>query len=249
MIRCIGRIAAFVAFVALSCAAARAAAPFGALFVTSLPSAADVWVDGSYIGRTPLLIDGLRAGKHSVTVTKAGWKVSELDQEVNAGATAGLTVQLQPGTHDLGGEGAIALHGLRAAATVSVDGQSEPLLGLYRVSAGVHHISVRTSGTRYDRTVAVYPSQTTHVLFRPAAADEHSAVVAPASAYLPPSAYKVAGTRLVIKWSGHVVVGHLGDAKFFVDHRDVTYDAPAGLVRGKLFLPLDLILMLTGKVK
>lgn len=219
--------------------------PFGGLYVTSLPSGADVWVDGSYIGRTPLLLDGLREGKHAVTVTKAGWKVEEVDQNVAAGVTTPATVQLEP-IKPLHSHGDIALHGLDRTAHVSIDGGPWRVLeNEYDASVGTHRLSVREPQAKFERMVLVYPEQTTHVLFA-APADTHSAVVAPVSDYLPASAAKVSADRVVVRWSGHVAVGHLGDARFLVDGHDVVYDAPAGMVRGRLYLPLDLLLMMTG---
>jgi PEGA domain len=223
--------------------------PFGGLYVSSLPSGADVWVDGSYIGRTPLLMDGLREGKHAVTVTKTGWKVEEIDQHVTAGIVTTASFQLEPGK-SLRGTGSLAIHGLEKAASVSIDGG--PWLALeseYGLSVGTHHLSAREGGARFDRMVLVYPDQVTHVLFHTVEAGEHSAVVAPLEDYLPPAAAKVAGAGLVIHWGGHTVVGRMGDARFLVDGRDVVYDAPAGMVRGRLYLPLDLILTITGKSK
>jgi hypothetical protein len=222
--------------------------PFGGLYITSLPSGADVWVDGSYIGRTPLLIDGLREGKHAVTVTKAGWQVEEVDQNVAAGVTTSATVQLEP-LKPLHTHGKIALHGLDRAAHVSLDGGPWlPLQSEYEATVGTHHLAVREPEAKFERMLVVYPEQTTHVLFA-APADPRSAVVAPVEAYLPASAAKVSNSRVVIRWGGHVAVGHLGDARFLVDGHDVVYDAPAGMVRGKLYLPLDLILMMTGSKK
>ena len=219
--------------------------PFGGLYISSLPSGADVWVDGSYIGRTPLLIDGLRAGKHAVTVTKAGWKVEEEDQNVTAGITTPATVQLDP-VKPLKSQGSIVLHGLDRAAKVSIDGGAwQRLENAYAALVGTHRLSVREPEAKFERTVLVYPDQTTHVLFA-APAQTHSAVVAPVSDYLPGSAAKVKGDRVVVRWGGHVAVGRLGDARFLVDGRDVVYDAPAGMVSGRLYLPLDLILMITG---
>lgn len=220
--------------------------PFGGLYVNSLPSGADVWVDGSYIGRTPLLLDGLREGKHTVTVTKAGWKVEEVDQNVSAGITTSATVQLEP-VKPLRSHGAIALHGLDRTARVSLDGgRWRGVQAEYQTSVGTHHLSVREPQAKFERMILVYPDQTTHVLFAAPASDTHSAVVAPVSDYLPGSAAKVSGNRVVVRWGGHVAVGHLGDAKFLVDGRDVVYDAPAGMVRGRVYLPLDLLLTLTG---
>ena len=219
--------------------------PFGGLYISSLPSGADVWVDGSYIGRTPLLIDGLRAGKHAVTVTKAGWKVEEEDQNVTAGITTPATVQLEP-AKPLKVQGKIALHGLDRLAKVSIDGG--PWMRLqneYDAPVGTHRLSIREPESKFERMILVYPDQTTHVLFA-APAETHSAVVAPVSDYLPGNAAKVTGNRVVVRWGGHVAVGHLGDARFLVDGRDVVYDAPAGMVSGRLYLPLDLLLTITG---
>ncbi|HEY8298705.1 MAG TPA: PEGA domain-containing protein [Candidatus Baltobacteraceae bacterium] len=226
---------------------ARAETAFGALYLSSLPTGADVWVDGSYIGRTPVLLDGLRAGKHTVTFTKTGWKVSEDDQQVNGGQTTMASVQLDP-LHPVKQRGVVVLHGLDGRARVSFDGAApEPLRSSYDEPVGAHKIVVREPHERYDRSVSVYPDETTHVLYRSPFDDTRSAVVAPVADYFPESASKIdASGRLVIRWGGHVVVGRVGDARFTVDRRDQVYDAPAGMVRGKLYLPLDLILAITG---
>ncbi len=219
--------------------------PFGGLYITSLPSGADVWVDGSYIGRTPLLIDGLRAGKHSVTITKAGWKVEEVDQDVTAGVVTPATVQLEALTA-AGEDGTLSLLGLSEDATVSLDGGApQPFEKSYAVQRGMHHLVVVDDHLKFERDVTIYPNQTTYVLFRPPT-EERSGVVAPLGEYMPASAAKISGRRLTVRWNGHVAVGHIGDARFLVDGRDVVYDAPAGLVRGRLYLPLDLILTITG---
>lgn len=219
--------------------------PFGGLYLTSLPSGADAWVDGTYVGRTPLFIDGLRAGTHDLTITKTGWSVEQLDEEIAAGMTMPLNVQLRavdPERRD----GTIAIHGLDGPATIAIDGaKPRALVGKVRVIAGVHRLQIRDAEAAFDRSVTVYPEQVTHVLLH-VAARERSGVVAPMAAYLPRSAASISGDRLLIRWQHHLVQGRLGDARFLVDGREVVYDAPAGLVRGRLYLPLDLILTLTG---
>ncbi|MGZ3495949.1 MAG: PEGA domain-containing protein [Vulcanimicrobiaceae bacterium] len=228
-------------------APARAAAQgFGALYVSSLPSEADVWVDGSYIGRTPILIDGLRSGKHTVTIAKTGWKVSEEDQQIVGGETTMASVQLDP-LHPMKQLGKVVLHGLPSNARVSFDGQAaQPLRDEYLESVGTHQLVVKEATQRFNRTIVVYPEETTHVLYHTGLEDIHSAVVAPIADYLPESAAKIEDSRVIIRYGGHVVLGRIGDARFTVDHHDVVYDAPAGMVRGKLYLPLELILTITG---
>lgn len=226
-------------------AALAAVLPFGGLYLTSLPNGADVWVDGSYIGRTPLLIDGLRDGRHAVTVTKAGWKVEQLSEDVATGVTTPATVMLEP-LAPIPSNGAIALHGLHAGAQVFIDGHTaQPPEPLYHVPAGTHSIVVIERALRFERRVTVYPNQTTHLLFH-APRRTHSAVVARADDYLPSSSIVVNHGRLVIRSGGHLVVGHIGDSRFLVDGREVVYDAPAGFVRNRLYLPLRLILLVTG---
>lgn len=223
---------------------AAAALPFGGLYINSLPIGADVWVDGSYVGRTPLLIDGLRVGKHAVTVTKAGWKVQELDDDVAPGVVTPSTVQLQQTASSMD-DGTLAIQGV-AEGTVAVDDRPavhlEPKMDMI---PGVHDVIVRTSDLKFERSVVIYPNQTTHVLLR-TPSEERSAVVAPLEAYMPASVAKVTGDKVVVRWNSHVAIGHVGDARFLVDGHDVVYDAPAGMVRGRLYLPLDLILTLTG---
>ena len=240
------RIFIALAFVAAAFGPTQADPAFGSLYLNSLPAGADVWVDGSYIGRTPVLLDGLRAGKHSITVTKTDWKAQEVDQTVSAGTTIVASVQLEP--VKIGGlRGRVALHGVARGARVRIDsGAWDAVRSRYALAAGSHRVSVKERGQIVERPVMVYPDQTTHVLFGAPVREEHTAVVAPLSDYLPESATKIERGRLVIRYAGHVVVGRLGDARFTVDKHDVTYDAPAGMVRGKLYLPLDLILSITG---
>lgn len=220
--------------------------PFGGVYVTSLPSGADVWVDGSYIGRTPVIIDGLREGKHAITVTKSGWRVSEIDQDVAAASTAAVNVQLSPASPTLA-RGSVAVHGLQPGAKVSFDHQAwQPLQTRYGITSGGHHLSVKEAQGKFERDITVYPDETTHVVFRAAPVEARSAVVAPLEDYIPASAIKITGDRLIVKWGGHLVAGKLGDAKFVVDGKPIVYDAPAGMVSGRLYLPLELIQSITG---
>lgn len=223
-----------------------ALAPFGGLYVSSLPAGADVWIDGSYIGRTPVLIDGLRSGKHAITITKAGWRVAEVDQDIAAATTTATNVNLSPLNPPMA-RGSIELHGLDAAAKVAFDHQKwQPLSAHYDLPAGGHHVSIKEAQGKFERDVTIFPDQTTHVVFRAAVLESRSAVVAALENYVPASAAKVSGERLVVKWGGHTVTGKLGDAKFVVDGKPIVYDAPAGMVSGKLYLPLDLIQSITG---
>ncbi|MDQ2663405.1 MAG: PEGA domain-containing protein [Candidatus Eremiobacteraeota bacterium] len=220
--------------------------PFGGLYLTSLPANADVWVDGAYIGRTPVYLDGLRSGEHSVTMTKTGWKAVETDEQIAAGTTTLASLRLDA-IRPAAQTGSIALHGVPRGARIRLDhgAFAEPRL-VYAASSGAHRVVIKTGSGLSSRNVLVYPGEQTHVLLR-GLADAHSAVVAPLSDYMPESAAQVKNGRLTVRYDKHVATGRLGDSRFVVDKRDATYDAPAGMVRGKLYLPLDLLLFLTGR--
>ena len=119
--------------------------PTGAVYLTTLPAGADVWLDGTYVGRTPLLIDALAQGRHAVTLTKTGWAVEETDVAVPAGGTALQSIRLNaqhPGSA-MRGEGAYSLRGLAKGSHVVVDGTAftrDPL-AVTPAPAGAHVVA------------------------------------------------------------------------------------------------------------
>src|ERR1700731_1864019 len=70
-------------------------APHGGAYITSLPSAAEVWMDGTYLGRTPAFVDDLLPGHHALTVSRAGWNVQTAGVDVNVGQTTPISLVLQ----------------------------------------------------------------------------------------------------------------------------------------------------------
>ncbi|MDQ6941717.1 MAG: PEGA domain-containing protein, partial [Candidatus Eremiobacteraeota bacterium] len=95
-----------------------AAVPTGSLYVTTLPTGADVWIDGTYVGRSPLVLGALAGGRHTIGLTKTGWDPLQLDVSVVAGQTTLSSTRLEPartgGLHPL--PGWIAIHGIMRTA-------------------------------------------------------------------------------------------------------------------------------------
>jgi len=222
-----------------------AAAPTGALYVTTLPSGADVWIDGTYTGHSPLVLDALAAGRHTVSLTKTGWVPQNLDVSIVAGSTALSSVELQRSPGRLHTEsGTLAFRGM-TVKSVQVDGV--PLLpdktGLYAVHAGYHEIVAMTPAGKVTRSVTVYPEMRTDVVLR----DDDSqapAVVAPASDYVPATAIRIDADRVAIKFGGHDVVGRIGSTAYRVDGKAVDYDSAPTLIGTKLYLPLALLTLI-----
>ncbi|MDQ6932272.1 MAG: PEGA domain-containing protein [Candidatus Eremiobacteraeota bacterium] len=229
----------------------------GGVYLTTLPSGADVWVDGMYVGRTPILLDGLESGKHAVTLTKLGFSVAEIEQRVGTEGIATGSVVLQRSGRVRGESGRIVLHGLQPGSQVSLDGVAGARAAV-QTPSGLHQIVVHVGKTKMVRSIAVFPGTTTDVVVSPVSATvvavrSKSVVVAPAEQYLPDSAFRTERDKVLIDYRGHIVVAHLGQYHFKIDNATVAFDAPPAFVHGKLYLPLELLLQLTkaerGKLK
>ncbi|HEX3549649.1 MAG TPA: PEGA domain-containing protein [Candidatus Elarobacter sp.] len=224
-----------------------AASPTGSLYVTTLPSGADVWVDGVYVGRSPLVLGALATGRHTLGLTKTGWDPMQLDVSVIASQTTLSSTKLDPAKGDFRpGLGSIALHG--TLGEVFVDGvRPVPSKdGTFPVRAGTHELAVRTARGRITREVTVWPQTRTDVVLEPDVEAPRPSVVAPAEDYIPKSAIRLDGERLVIRYAGHDVVARMGITAYRVDGRSVDYGAAPTTIGTRLYLPLDLLTMLSS---
>ncbi len=225
------------------------ATPSGAVYVTSLPSGADVWVDGTYLGRAPLVLDALSTGLHRLTLTRTGWTAQDVAVTVVADATATASVVLTRDGKLGGGNGSIGVHGT-TVGTLTVDGESHALgkNGTVAVPAGTHVVGFAGPNGRIERTVDVYPEMRTDVLIQPSAAPR-SVVIAPADDYVPADALVLAGASLTLRFHGHDVVARLGSTSYTVDRRAVTYDAAPTVIKNRIYLPIELLTYLTAGAK
>jgi hypothetical protein len=237
----------FRRFLALAaCVALLGAAPTGALYVTTLPSAADVWIDGAYAGRTPMLLDDLGMGRHRLSITRAGWKTQDLAVSVVAGTTSLSIVQLERAAGRAPqATGSLVVRG-NDVRVLRIDGMAEKpdAAGAYVLSAGAHEVETQTPRGTITSTVTIYPDVRTAVVLQ-SDADISPAVVAPAEDYLSPDAVSVTGARVTIRSAGHSVAARIGSVAYRIDGRGATYDAAPTLIGGKLYLPLALLTFLT----
>lgn len=240
--------AAFACFVVV--AGARATSSFGALYLTTLPDGADVWVDGTYIGRSPVLVDALSSGHHVVTLTKTGWVTREVDVDVAAGSTAmsSLRLSAQHVPRAKGAFGTVTFRALEPGARVVIDGdlvKRDPEAAI-PIRPGAHMAVVTTPTERLSRAFTVYPNTTTLVVVRSAAREEvKSAVVAPAEEFLPDEAYRIDGKKVMVRYGGHVVVARIGEMPMRFDGVTISNDAAPSRIGGRLYLPLALLIRLT----
>jgi len=231
-----------------ACVLLLAAVPTGSLYVTTLPSGADVWIDGTYVGRTPLVVDALATGHHTLGVTKTGWRPLQLDVSIVAGQTTLSSMRLEQERAGLRPPlGSISIHGV-VAAEAFLDGiETAPSKdGTYPASAGTHQLAVRTARGRITRSVTVWPQTRTDVLFQPDVEPPRPSVVAPAEDYMPKSAIQVEGEKVVVRYGGHEVVAHLGLTMYRIDGKVVDYGQAPTMIGSRLYLPLDLLTMLSS---
>jgi hypothetical protein len=79
----------------------------GSILVTSTPAGAKIYLDGNDTGKlTPATIDNVKAGTHTLKLTKTEGKYKDWSQTVNVSAdqTTTITVTLEPLPPDTSGE-------------------------------------------------------------------------------------------------------------------------------------------------
>ncbi|TAM58658.1 PEGA domain-containing protein [bacterium] len=223
----------------------------GAIYISSLPSNADVWLDGTFVGESPILISAVAPGHHVVSVSKAGFTVQDVGVDVgDSGEPLMESVQLVAMTSAIRQMGSLAIRSDIAGGAIYLDGGAigRAPLASRRLAAGTHHVEVRVKGAAVARDVEVYPDTETVVVLH-AASNTGTVVLAPADAYLPDDVFTLLGGKLVIRYAGHKVVGHLDQRDYAVDDLPRHYDAAPTVVGGRLYLPLALLQWLAAESK
>ena len=233
------------------CVLLLAAVPTGSLYVTTLPTGADVWIDGTYVGRSPLVLGALAGGRHTRRPheDRLGPAAARCERRRRAdhaqldAARAGET----GGAHPL--PGWIALHG--TVRTAYVDGfPAVPAKdGTIAVAAGTHELTARTPRGKITRSVMVWPGTRTEVVLQPEAEAVRPSVVAPAEDYVPRGAIQLVGEKVVVRYRGHEVVGHIGSTSYRVDGKLVDYGEAPTMIGSRLYLPLDLLTTLSTETR
>jgi hypothetical protein len=151
----------------------------GSVSVQSTPAAANVFLDGTLVGLTPVLVSGITPGSHQVRIEKTGYEPYQMTASVSAGATTVVSAVLTPGptpttttpaptptattpqptpTQTSAGEGTLYIRSSPFGARVLVDDVYRgltPLL-LPNVPAGTRQVSLEKDGYKTKTlTVAV----------------------------------------------------------------------------------------------
>ena len=224
-----------------------AAASTGSVYVTTLPTGADVWLDGTYVGHSPLVLDAVGAGHHTVGLTMTGWSPRQDDVSVDGGQMTFASTRLDRLAGVRAPAGSLAVHGERVTALVIDGARIAPGKdGAVALPAGSHVLAARVAGVRVTRNVGIWPGTRTDVVLsgdgaeQPAAA-EKPGVVAPAENYVPASAIRVDGERIAITFNGHQLEAHTGSSAYRIDGRTVDADAAPTMIGTRLYLPMTVL--------
>ncbi|MEN6342010.1 MAG: PEGA domain-containing protein [Methanospirillum sp.] len=140
----------------------------GAVHITSVPSTADIYLDGAYRGSTPLTIGNLATGSHAVILRRSGYQEYSTTVTISANSVTELPVTLavQPST-----TGSVDVVSYPASAAVYLDGayqgQTNPwdALDLPGVTPGDHDVTLALGGYYdYVTTVTVTAGRVANVV-------------------------------------------------------------------------------------
>jgi len=118
----------------------------GSIKVTSSPSSASVYLDGTYKGTTTLTINGVSSGKHTIRVSREGCEDRSTSVQVTAGDTAYVSMSLScpPAPKN----GYIRVTSSPSGAEVRMDGayKGTTSVTISNVPVGWHRIKLSLSG-------------------------------------------------------------------------------------------------------
>jgi PEGA domain len=234
----------------------------GGVYITTLPSGAAVWMDGSYIGETPLYVDGLRSGRHYLTLTRAGSLPQTTTADVGAGRIATVSVVLpqNAATGRTAGKTSGVVR-VRAPADVKLflDGAALSAAAEPRSTPAGDHVLMIVSkgGGRSMRIVHVYPQLTTVVeLSRTsgpaagaAAAADDEDTLAPLADFVPADSFSINGDEITVHYRGVELQCTIGSRGYLYNGKPGSLAVAPAMVGKKAYLPLTLLHRISGTVK
>jgi predicted ATP-binding protein involved in virulence len=135
--------------------------PTGSISITTTPSGAEVYLDNSFAGITPITLEDVTVGYHKATVSKEGYHSQTSEIYLSTGKTKELNIELEPIT------GSIAVSSTPSGASVYLDdvdmNKITPCM-LSEVAVGQHTIKLTKSGySDLIRNVSVSVGRTSHL--------------------------------------------------------------------------------------
>ena len=230
--------------------------------MTSLPGAASAWLDGAYVGATPVYVDDLLPGRHSLTLSSAGWQPLSTSFDVSVGRITPVSVVMgRVAAAQLSsagkGQGTLTVTGAPTGARIFIDGVAAGAAPIepHQVTAGYHIVTLEPPGknpVRSTRIVNVFPNVTTAIAFSVPASGANVQVppddiLEPVDNVVPGNGVVIAGNDVIIHYRGIEVQCAIGSRSYTFNGKPGTLSVSPALVAGKVYLPQSLLVRLAGK--
>ncbi|HEV2879138.1 MAG TPA: PEGA domain-containing protein [Candidatus Eremiobacteraceae bacterium] len=230
----------------------------GSIYVTTLPPGATVWMDGNYVGETPLFVDGLDGGRHFITLTRSGWQPQSTAVDVILGRVTTVSAVLTtntpaPRSPPSSAKGALSVRGA-TGAQVFVDGV--PLQEPYEsqsIKSGDHILLVVRGTQRSTSRIRVYPGTTTTVSLAPRGTTETDGagedMLAALSDYVPANDFTMSGDEITVHFKGVELECTVGSRTYVLNGKPGTLSVAPARVGDKPYLPVSLLTRIASQVK
>jgi len=126
------------------------------LYVVSTPANAEVYLDGTLSGVTPVMLSDTAAGTHTIDIRLYGYEDWKSAVDVNVGGTKTISAILEKG--DPGSNQGINVSSKPAGAKVLLDGLAKGFtpLSLNGIASGIHILEIEYTGyTSWKSTIDV----------------------------------------------------------------------------------------------
>jgi PEGA domain-containing protein/copper amine oxidase-like protein len=229
--------------------------PHGGAYLTSLPANASAWLDGVYVGSTPVYVDDVLPGHHTVTLSASGWQpqTAQFDVAVGRIEPVSIVMQRNPGDNTSKGQGALAVAGAPAGSHVFLDGAPLDTPSMpHPTGAGYHIVTLQPPDSKTSRSmriVDVFPGATTTISFAPPSNTSvvpEDDVLEPVDAAVPGAAIAMAGSDVIIHFKGVEVECTIGSRAYTFNGKQATMSISPALVGGKVYLPRSLLVRIGG---
>jgi len=138
------------------------------LSVSSSPSGANIYLDGSFKGTTPMTINNVTAGSHNLKLTLQGYQEFQQNIYINAGDTKSISAQLTPVIIPITSK--ISVYSQPSGANIYLDGvfKGTTPMTISNLKPGTYNVKLTLDGYQdHSENVSVTLAETVNVQLQP----------------------------------------------------------------------------------
>lgn len=225
------------------------------MYVTTLPPGTTVWMDGRYMGETPLFIDGLQSGRHVILLTHSGWQPQSTAADITVGRVTTVSAVLNQNPPQRSpanpAKGMLRIRDAEGAK-VYVDGAALTSLNdAQSLGVGYHILSVVRGNQRSASSFHIFPDTTTTISLAPqnenagpsTSGDDELAAL---QDYVPVGDFVVNRDDITVHYKGLELECAVGSLAYTLNGKPGTLTVAPAMIGAKPYLPLSLLNRLAG---